>query len=76
MQVKEGDYLEAELVGSTLSLRPVTRLSPAEADRKLEAILSRITPLPCEPERSEEAILGEVTDLIREDRRHAEGGAR
>ena len=77
LKVEEGTYLEAEVVDGALNLRPVTLVNPAEAERRLEEILSRVKPQEREPQRSEDELLSEVADIIRQSRRtNAEGGAR
>jgi AbrB family looped-hinge helix DNA binding protein len=77
LQVSEGDYLEAEMADGALKLRPLTLVNPMDAERRLEEIMSKVTPLPQEAARSEDDILTEVAEIIRQTRRdNAEGGAR
>jgi len=42
LKLSEGDYLDLEVQGSTLLLKPVTVVDRAEADRQLDAILNRV----------------------------------
>ena len=75
--LKEGDYVEVQVVDGEVRLKPVTLVNPREAERRLDEILSRVTPREHRPERSEDELVSEVADLIRQTRReHAEGGAR
>ena len=77
LQVKEGDYLKAEVADGALNLRPVTLVNPAEVDRRLEEILSKVKLTARDAARSEDELLGEVADIIRRTRRtNAEGRAR
>jgi AbrB family looped-hinge helix DNA binding protein len=41
LKLSEGDYLDLEVQGSTLLLKPVAVVDRAEADRQLDAILSQ-----------------------------------
>jgi bifunctional DNA-binding transcriptional regulator/antitoxin component of YhaV-PrlF toxin-antitoxin module len=72
-----GSYLEAQVSNGTISLKPVKLVSPADADRRLEEILSRVKYTGSQPAPSEEEILSDVVDIIHQMRReNAEGGAR
>ena len=72
-----GSYLEAQVSNGTINLKPVKLVSPADADRRLEEILSRVKYTGSQPAPSEEEILSDVVDIIHQMRReNAEGGAR
>jgi AbrB family looped-hinge helix DNA binding protein len=75
LQVKEGDYFEAELIAGTVQLKPVSVVNRAEADRKLEEILSRVRYIGPEPMPSADELAGEVADIIRKSRRDNEKGS-
>ena len=77
LQLKEGDYLEAELTEKGVLLKPVAVTDRSGADRELEAILSRVRYVGPEPEPSED----EVGDLVNREihairAQHAKDGAR
>ncbi len=75
--LKDGDYVQAVEVEEGVLLKPVTLVSPAEAERRLDEILSRVTPREHRPERSEDELVSEVADIIRQTRReNAKGGTR
>ena len=75
--LKDGDYLEMQVKDGEVRLKPVTLVNPAEAERRLDEILSRVKPQNERPKRSEDELVSEVADVIRQSRReHAEGGAR
>src|SRR3954467_3129759 len=54
LKLSEGDYLDLEVQGSTLLLKPVTVVDRAEADQQLDAILSQVKYAGPEPEPSED----------------------
>ena len=54
LKLSEGDYLDLEVAGGTVTLRPVTVVDRAEADRQLDAILSRVKYVGPEPPPEEE----------------------
>lgn len=64
LKLSEGDYLELEVQGSTLLLKPVTVIDRAEADRQLDAILSRVKYVGPEPEPSEDEVMDMVVEKI------------
>src|SRR5690348_4273039 len=75
--MKEGDYLEAEVTERGVLLKPIAVSERGTADRELEAILSRVKYVGPEPEPSEE----EVADLVNQEIHairieHAKDGAR
>lgn len=76
LRVKEGDYLEAEVVENGVLLRPVAVIDRAEADRQLGEILSQVKLVG--PAPSDDELMETVDDMIHEMRRenHAKGGAR
>lgn len=65
LKLSEGDYLDLEVQGSTLLLKPVTVVDRTEADRQLDAILSRVKYVGPEPEPSEDEVMDLVVDEIR-----------
>src|SRR5215217_9693480 len=74
LAVKEGDYVEAELIGGKVQLQPVTVVNRNEADRRLEEILSRVTYTGPEPMPSIDDLAGDISDIIHDMRReHGEG---
>src|SRR5215213_2731807 len=75
LQVKEGDYFEAELFAGAVHLKPVSVVNRAETDRKLEEILSRVRYIGPEPVPSEDELAGEIADIIRKSRRDNEEGS-
>jgi AbrB family looped-hinge helix DNA binding protein len=76
LKVGEGDYLEAEVIDGKVELRPVAVIDRAQADRRLEEILSRVKYVGPTPEPSEDELLDQVTEIIHEIRReNAEGSA-
>ena len=75
LQVKEGDYFEAELIDDTVQLKPVSVVNRAETDRKLEEILSRVRYIGPEPLPSEDELAGGIADIIRNSRRDNEEGS-
>lgn len=65
LKLSEGDYLDLEVQGGALLLKPVTVVDRAEADRRLDAILSRVKYVGPKPEPSEEEVMDMVVDEIR-----------
>src|SRR5437667_4808196 len=65
LKLSEGDYLDLEVQGGTLTLKPVTVVDRAEADRQLAKILSRVTYVGPEPEPAEDEVMDMVVDEIR-----------
>jgi AbrB family looped-hinge helix DNA binding protein len=77
LQVKEGDYIAAEALGSGVYLKPISVADREEADRQLSDILSRVKYTGLEPVPSVDELTGEIADIIHDMRReNAEGGAR
>ena len=77
LRLSEGDYLDLEVKGGTLTLKPVSVIDRAEADRQLDAILSRVKYVGPEPEPSEEEVMDMVVDEIRAARsKHAKSRTR
>jgi AbrB family looped-hinge helix DNA binding protein len=77
LKLSEGDYLDLEVQGGTLTLKPVTVIDRAEADRQLDKILSRVTYTGPEPEPSEDEVMDMVVDEIRAVRdKHAKSRSR
>jgi AbrB family looped-hinge helix DNA binding protein len=69
LRVKEGDYLEAEVVEGVVRLKPVTVVDREEADRQLQEILSRVKYIGPEPEPSEDELMDMIVEEIHEMRR-------
>jgi AbrB family looped-hinge helix DNA binding protein len=65
LKLSEGDYLNLEVQGSTLLLKPVTVVDRAEADRQLDTILSRVKYAGPEPESSEAEVMDMVVEEVR-----------
>jgi AbrB family looped-hinge helix DNA binding protein len=65
LRLSEGDYLDLEVTDGTLTLKPVTVVDRAGADRQLDKILSRVTYTGPEPEPSEDEVMDIVVDEIR-----------
>jgi antitoxin MazE len=65
LKLSEGDYLDLEIQGGTLLLKPVTVVDRAEADRQLDAILSRVKYAGPEPEPSEDEVMDIVVEEVR-----------
>lgn len=77
LKLSEGDYLDLEVNDGALTLKPVTVIDRAGADRQLDAILSRVKYAGPEPEPSEEAVMDMVVEEIRAVReQHAKSGSR
>ena len=77
LKLSEGDYLDLEVQGGTLTLKPVTVIDRADADRQLDKILSRVTHIGSEPEPSEDEVMDVVVDEIRAVRtKHAKSRSR
>ena len=77
LNLSEGDYLDLEVTEGTLTLKPVTVLDRADADRQLDRILSRVKYVGPEPEPSEEEVMETVVDEIRAIRaKHAKSRTR
>jgi antitoxin PrlF len=77
LALKEGDYLEADVIDGKIQLEPLVKINRAEAERQLEEILSRVKYTGPEPMPSVDELAGEMADIIRDMRRdNAEGSAR
>jgi AbrB family looped-hinge helix DNA binding protein len=63
LKLNAGDYLDLEVANGTLTLKPVTVIDRAEADRQLDDILSRVEYIGPQPRPSEDEVM--VTDEIR-----------
>lgn len=75
--LSEGDYLDLEVAEGTVTLKPITVIDRAEADRELDAILSRVKYIGPEPPPSEDEMMDMVADEVREVRAgHAKGRSR
>lgn len=77
LRLSEGDYLDLEVAEGTVTLKPITVIDRAEADRELDAILSRVKYIGPEPPPSEDEMMDMVADEVREVRAgHAKGRSR
>jgi AbrB family looped-hinge helix DNA binding protein len=77
LKLSEGDYLDLEVKGGAVTLKPVTVIDRADADRQLDAILSRVTYTGPEPQPSEDEVMEMVVDEIRATRgKYAKGRTR
>src|SRR5215213_11250847 len=59
-----GGYLEAQVSNGMISLKPVKLVSPADADRRLDEILSRVKYTGPEPMPSIDELTGDIADII------------
>ena len=64
LRIKEGDYLEAEVVDDVVQLRPVRVVDRAAVDRRLKEILSRVKWIGPGPEPSEDELMEMVVEDI------------
>ena len=72
-----GSYLEAQISNGMIYLKPVKLVSPADADQRLEEILSRVKYTGPEPIPSVDELAGDVANIIHDMRReHDESGTR
>jgi AbrB family looped-hinge helix DNA binding protein len=77
LKLSEGDYLDLEVTDGRLTLKPVTVVDRAEADRQLDNILNRVTYIGPAPEPSEDEVMDMVVDEIRAVRaKHAKSRTR
>jgi AbrB family looped-hinge helix DNA binding protein len=77
LKLNEGDYLDLEVANGTVTLKPVTVVDRAEADRQLGAILARVKYVGPEPPPSEDEMMDIVVDEVRAVRaEHAKGRSR
>lgn len=77
LKLTEGDYLDLEVAGGAVTLKPVTVLDLAQANRQLDAILSRVKYIGPRQQPSEEKVMDMVTAEIRAVRaRHAKSRTR
>ena len=65
LKLNTGDYLDLEVTGGVVTLKPVTVVDRAEAARQLDDILSRVTYIGPQPEPSEDQVMDMVVDEIR-----------
>lgn len=76
LKLNEGDYLDLQVTNGEITLKPVTVVDRAEADRQLDAILSRVAYTGPNPEPEEE-----IMDIAAKEARavraeHAKGRSR
>ena len=73
----KGDHLDLEVTGGTVTLKPVTVIDRAEADRRLSDTLSRVRYIGPEPPPSEDEMMDMVVDEVRAARsKRAKGRSR
>ena len=65
LKLSEGDYLDLEVSDGTMTLKPVTVVDRANADRQLDRILTRVQYTGPESEPSEDETMDMVVDEIR-----------
>jgi AbrB family looped-hinge helix DNA binding protein len=65
LNISEGDYLELEVNGGRVTLKPVAVVDRAEADRQLDRILRRVKYTGPKPRPSEDKVMDMVVDEIR-----------
>jgi AbrB family looped-hinge helix DNA binding protein len=75
LKVKEGDYLDAEVVGSSVVLKPVTVLERETAWAKLMEIVNRPKWRGRAPKPSEDEVMEMVVDEIHAMRRENDEGS-
>jgi len=72
-----GSYLEAQVKNGMINLKPVKLVSPQDADRRLEKILSRVKYTGQEPMPSIDELAGNIADIIHDMRQeHGKSGTR
>ncbi len=69
LRVKDGDYLEAELVENGVLLRPVTVVDRAEAWDRLERVLGKVRYVGPGPEPAEDEVMDLAVRTLEETRR-------
>lgn len=69
LHVREGDYLEAELVAGGVLLRPVTIVSREQAWRDIRDIVGSVQPLPEQAAKPLEEQEHEILEVVNETRR-------
>src|SRR6266478_7241383 len=65
LKLNEGDYLDLQVTNGAVTLKPVTVIDRAEADRQLDAILSRVNYIGPEPPPSEDEAMDMAAEEIR-----------
>ena len=74
LKLNEGDYLDLEVTGGKVTLKPVRVIDRAEADRQLDAILSRVKYVGPAPPPTEDELMDIVVEEVRSVRaKHAKG---
>jgi AbrB family looped-hinge helix DNA binding protein len=77
LKLNEGDYLDLKVSGGAVTLKPVTVIDQVQANRQLDAILSRVKYIGPQPEPSEEKVMDMVSEEIRAVRaKHAKSRTR
>ncbi len=64
LKVSEGAYLDLQVTNGTATLKPVDVVDRAEADRQLDAILSRVRYIGPDPKPSEDELMVMVVEEI------------
>lgn len=73
--LKEGDYLEAELRDGAILLRPVSVIDRAKAREELDAILARVKPTKAATVLSEDEVLAVAVKEVKASRRELRGSS-
>jgi AbrB family looped-hinge helix DNA binding protein len=76
LKLKEGDYLEAEVVGSAVVLKPVTMVDRGTAWEKMMAIVNKPKWRGPGPEPGEDEVMETIVEEIHAMRREDESGSR
>ena len=77
LNLSEGDYLDLEVAGGALTLKPVTVIDRAGADRQLDRILSRVRYVGRKPAPTEDEIMDLAAEEVRTVRaKHAQSRPR
>src|SRR5215469_6203139 len=65
LNLSEGDYLDLEVSGGAVTLKPVTVIDRAQADRQLDRILSRVKYIGPEPAPTEDEVMEAAAEEVR-----------
>src|SRR4029077_16252768 len=77
LNLSEGDYLDLEVSAGAVTLKPVTVIDRAGADRQLDRILSRVKYVGPEPAPTEDEVMDLAADEVRTIRtKHAQSRSR
>jgi len=77
LNLSEGDYLDLEVSAGAVTLKPVSVIDRAEADRQLDRILHRVRYIGPKPALTEDKIMDLAVDEVRAVRaKHAQSRSR